>query len=174
MEETHTIKTMPPSRRLADLEELLETNSKKLAKFQLRLDSTASIREEFDIECDIPKIRKAIWNYEGEYWELLAQEARTCEVAEVEASYAIAEIVPEVEAIANQPSTNDADEFRQLLLEIRDKLNQQELPAAAKLKAALPLIPGILSYEVELDTEGSLRRAFQPIKRLFRRSIEKK
>ncbi len=62
----------------------------------------------------------------------------------------------------------------QLLLEIRDKLNQQELPAAAKLKAALPLVPGILSYEVELDTESSLRRAVQPIRRLFRRAIEKK
>jgi hypothetical protein len=61
-----------------------------------------------------------------------------------------------------------------LLREIRDKLNEQELPAAAKLKAALPLVPGILSYEVELDTESSLRRAFGPIRRLFRGAIEKK
>jgi hypothetical protein len=68
---------------------------------------------------------------------------------------------------------NYADEFMQLLLEIRDKLNQPELPAAAKLKAALPLMPGILSYEVELDTESSLRRAVQPIKRLFREQLKK-
>jgi hypothetical protein len=80
----------------------------------------------------------------------------------------------EVEAIANQFSANYADEFIQLLREIRDRLNEQELPAAAKLKAALPLVPGILSYEVELDTESSLRRAFGPIRRLFRGAIEKK
>lgn len=165
---------MPPSRRLADLEELVETNYQKLAKFQKRLDRTASIREEFDIEGDIPKIRKAIRDYEAEYWELLAQEARTCEVAEVDASHAIIEVVPEVEIIANQTNDNYADEFMQLLREIRDKLNEPGLPATAKAKLALSLIPGILSYEVELDTESSLRRAFVPIKRLFRGAIEKK
>ncbi|HEY9828956.1 MAG TPA: hypothetical protein V6D26_00150 [Stenomitos sp.] len=165
---------MPPSRRLADLEELIETNYQKLAKFQKRLDRTASVREEFDIEGDIPKIRKAIRDYEAEYWELLAQEARTCEVAEVDASYAIVEVVQEVELIENKLSANYPDQFMRLLLEIREKLNEPGQPAAAKAKLALPLVPGILSYEVELDTESSLRRAFQPIKRLFRGAIEKK
>lgn len=165
---------MPPSRRLADLEELIETNYQKLAKFQKRLDRTASVREEFDIEGDIPKIRKAIRDYETEYWDLLAQEARTCEVAEVDASYAIVEVVQEVELIENKLSANYPDQFMRLLLEIRDKLNEPGQPAAAKAKLALPLVPGILSYEVELDTENSLRRAFEPIKRLFRGAIEKK
>ena len=165
---------MPPSRRLADLEELIETNYQKLAKFQKRLDRTASVREEFDIEGDIPKIRKAIRDYEAEYWELLAQEARTCEVAEVDASCAIVEVVQEVELIENKLSANYPDQFMRLLLEIRDKLNAPGQPAAAKAKLALPLVPGILSYEVELDTESSLRRAVEPIKRLFRGAIEKK
>jgi len=165
---------MPPSRRLTDLEELIETNYQKLAKFQKRLDRTASVREEFDIEGDIPKIRKTIRDYEAEYWEVLVEESRTCAVEEVDARNAIIEVVPEVEAIANQPSDNYADEFIQLLREIRDKLNEKELPAAAKLLSAWPLVPGILSYEVELDTESSLRRALQPIRRLFRGAIEEK
>jgi hypothetical protein len=164
---------MPPSRRLADLEELIETNYQKLAKFQKRLDRTASVREEFDIEGDIPKIRKAIRDYEAEYWELLAQEARTCEVAEVDASYAIVEVVQEVELIENKLSANYPDQFMRLLLEIRDKLNEPGQPAAAKAKLALPLVPGILSSEVELYTENSFIWSFGPIKRLFKGALEK-
>ncbi|WP_333386904.1 hypothetical protein [Microcoleus sp. POL10_C6] len=61
-----------------------------------------------------------------------------------------------------------------LLREIRDKLNEPGTPAAAKAKLALPLIPGILAYEVELDTENTLRKVLQPIKRLFRDPTQKK
>ncbi|MGA9379310.1 MAG: hypothetical protein WBV73_11125 [Phormidium sp.] len=165
---------MSLSRRLTDLEELIETNYQKLAKFQKRLDRTASVREEFDIEGDIPKIRKTIRDYEIEYWQLLAQEARNCDVSEDDASLAIVEVLPEVEIIQSQPIANYPDELIKLLLEIRDKLNEPGTPAAAKAKFALSLIPGILSYEVELDTENSLRRFVQPIRRLFRGAIEKK
>jgi hypothetical protein len=165
---------MPSSRRLADLEELLETNYQKLAKFQNRLDRTASVREEFDIEGDIPKIRKAIRDYEAEYWEVLAQEARTCTVEEGDASDAIVEVVRTVELIERKPSANYPEDFMQLLLEIRDKLNQPGQAAAAKAKLAFNFIPGVLWYEVELDTENALRRVKEPIKRLFRGAIEKK
>jgi hypothetical protein len=166
---------MAPSRRLTDLEKNLELRYETLGEAEKDLAMTTDTFEITRIkqrirERVLPDIRK----YEAEYWEVLVQEARTCAVEEVEAQNAIGEIIPEVEVIANQPSANYAYEFMQLLLEIRDKLNQQELPAAAKLKAALPLAPGILSYEVELDTESSLRRAVQPIRRLFRRAIEKK
>jgi hypothetical protein len=38
----------------------------------------------------------------------------------------------------------------------------------------LPWIPGLLAYEVELDTENTLRKVLQPIKRLFRDAAQKK
>jgi hypothetical protein len=165
---------MPPSPRLAYLEKNLDIQYRKLGEFQYRIAHTSSLPEQFDLEERIQKdIMPAIRNYEAEYWELLAQEARSCTLAEDDARYAVVKVVPEVELIANQPSANYAYEFMELLLEIRDKLNKPETPAAAKLKAALPLVPGILSYEVELDTESSLRRAFQPIRRLFKEALEK-
>ena len=164
---------MPPSQRLADLEELIETNYQKLAKFQKRLDRTASVREEFDIEGDIPKIRKVIRNYEAEYWALLAQETYSYAVEEDEASSAIVEVQAQVlQVIKSQPNLND--ELMQKLEAILEKLNQPETPVAAKAMLTLPLIPGILSYEFELDTENSLRRAFDPIKKLYKRALEKK
>ncbi len=164
---------MPPSQRLADLEESIETNYQKLAKFQKRLDRTASVREEFDIEGDIPKIRKVIRNYDAEYWALLAQETRSYAVEENDASSAIVEVQAQVvQVIESQPNLNE--ELMQKLQAIIDKLNKPETPVAAKAMLVLPLIPGILSYEVELDTEKSLRMAFDPIKNLCKKALKKK
>jgi len=42
------------------------------------------------------------------------------------------------------------------------------------VKLAFNLIPGILSYEVELGTESPLRNVFQPIKRLVEEARTKK
>lgn len=165
---------MPPSRRLVDLEELLKTNYQKLTKFQNRLDRTASVREEFDIEGDIPKIRKAIRDYEAEYWEVLAQEARNCAVEEVEAQKAIVEVVHEIEIMENNPDANYPAQLLNLLQQIRDNLNKPETPVEGKVKLVLNLLPGVITYEVELDTEKALRKVKEPIKRLFREAIEKK
>lgn len=47
-----------------------------------------------------------------------------------------------------------------VLQEIKAELSKPGIPAAGKLKAAIPLLPGLISYEMELDTEGLLRRVF--------------
>ena len=165
---------MPPSRRLADLEKIVNLRYETLGEAETDLAMTTNTFEKTAIkqrirEQVLPELRK----YEGEYWGLLAQEARFCAVEEVDARNVIVEVVREVQLIENKPNANYPDELIQLLLEIRDKLNEPGQPAAAKAKLALPLVPGILSYEVELDTESSLRRAFQPIRRLFKEALEK-
>jgi hypothetical protein len=104
---------------------------------------------------------------------VLRQEARTCEVEEVEARNAIVEVVHEVELIENNPNANYPAELLNLLRQIRDKLNEPKTPVAAKAKLALNLLPGFITYEVELDTEKALRKVKEPIKRLFRGAIEK-
>lgn len=166
---------MPPSRRLIDLEKSLELRYETLGEAEKRLAMTDEIFAKNAIKQRIrEEVLPELHQVEAEYWQLLAQEARHCDVPEDDASLAIVEIVPEVQIIQSQPSANYPDELIKLLLEIRDKLNEPGTPAAAKAKFALSLIPGILSYEVELDTENSLRRVFQPIRQLFRREIEKK
>lgn len=124
---------------------------------------------------DNPKLSAFVRVYEREYWQQLALQANSYQPEEVAASNAIVEVQAQViEVIDSQSQVNYPDELRQLLLEIRDKLNQPGELAAAKAKLALPLIPGIVSYEVELDTENALRRVFQPIKRLFKEALPKK
>lgn len=165
---------MLPRQRLAELEKILDLRYETLSKAEKRLAITDEIFAKNAIEQRIreevlPELRK----YETEYWRLLAQEAHSCAVEEIDARNAIVEVVQEVELIENKLSANYSDQFMRLLLEIRDKLNEPGQPAAAKAKLALPLVPGILSYEVELDTESSLRRAFGPIRRLFKGALEK-
>ncbi|MBG1266761.1 hypothetical protein [Nostoc sp. WHI] len=167
---------MPSSRRLADVEKNLELWYENLGSMEqvlaITYDARARIAINQQIQYDIlPQIRK----YEVEYWQLLAQEvAHSCAIEEFDARNAIVHVVQEVKRIENKSSVHYPDDFMQLLLEIRDKLNEPETPATAKAKLALPLLPGILSYEVELDTENALRRAFLPLKGLFKKALEKK
>lgn len=163
---------MPPIPRLTDLEKILELRYETLGEAEKDLAMTINTFEITSIkqrirERVLPDIRK----YEAEYWQLLAQEARTCDVAEVEASDAIIEVVHEVGLIQSQPDKYPA-ELMQKLQAILDKLNEPGQLAAGKAKLVLSLIPGLVSYELEMDTESSLRRVFQPIKRMYKKAFD--
>jgi hypothetical protein len=162
---------LPLKQRLADLEDLLELDYEKLAEHEQELSMTASpnVRNEAKqrIKRDImPRIRKN----EGEYWSLLRQFASGSEVAEAEAQTAIATIVQDAEIIQAKPMP---DEVLQKLQEILDKLNEPGTAAAAKAKFAVNVIPGVLAYEFELDTENALRQVFRPLKHLFGAAAKK-
>jgi hypothetical protein len=116
-----------------------------------------------------PKLSAFVRVYETEYLQQLAQEVNIYELEEEDAKRAIVQVKAEVlRVIQNQPQVNA--ELMRLLVEIRDKLNEPGPTAAAKAKLALNLIPGILVYEFEVDTENSLRRLRQPIVRLFQKA----
>jgi phosphoenolpyruvate carboxylase len=158
-------------KRLAVLEDLLERQYDKLAEHEQELSITASpnVRNEAKqrIKGEImPGIRK----YEVEYWSLLRQFASESEIAEPEAQAAIATIVQDAEII--QPNQMP-DEVLQKLQEILDKLNEPGTAAVAKAKFAVNLIPGILAYEFELDTENAIRQLFRPINQLFGTATKK-
>ena len=166
---------MDVRKRLADLEEILEVRYETLGEAEKDLAMTTDTFEVTRIKQRLrkrvlPEIRK----YEVEYWELIAQESRSCTVAEDDAGNAIVEVVREVQVIESTSNADYPDEVIRLLEEIRNKLNDPGNPAAAKAKLALSLIPGILAYEVELDTETALRKAFQPVRQLFKEAIAEK
>jgi Effector-associated domain 1 len=118
-----------------------------------------------------PKLSSFVRLYETEYWKQLALKANCYELEEVDATSAIVEVEAQVvQVIKNQPDIND--KLMELLVDIRDKLNEPGTPAVGKAKLVLPLIPGILSYEVELDTENSLRKVFKPIRWLYKKASD--
>jgi|SRR4028118_119195 hypothetical protein len=161
---------MDSKQRLADLEEILDSLYETLGEAQKRRAYANDIFEKNSIKQRLrQEVLPEIRNYEQEYWSLLAEEVPYCQVDEVAASKAIVEVVQKVEPIVNKSSANYPDEFMQKLQKILDTLKEPQTPAAAKLIVALPLIPGIMSYEIELDTEISLKRVFGGIKKLFKK-----
>ncbi|MFB2768952.1 hypothetical protein ACE1AT_06600 [Pelatocladus sp. BLCC-F211] len=162
---------MPLNQRLVDIDKILDTEYEKLGKFRLRIASTASLPEQFDLEQRIKEINQNIRKYKAEYWQLLAQEAHLAQVTEPDANNAILQVVQNVQIIASKFGANYPDDLKQKLQKILNQLQEVDNPATAKAKFALNLIPEILLYEVELATETSLLIAFQPLRQLFETSL---
>lgn len=166
-EESGHIEIVPPFtgvksiqiNRLSQIEENLELLQEQLVGKQMALNSSP-LEENIRIKQQTRELRKEIREQEEEYWQLLAQQTKTVEIPEQEAEIILAEIVEEVGQIEVQGQY--LDEVLQILQEIRDKLNQPEATAAAKLKGVISSIPPFvgISYEAELDTENFLQQHF--------------
>jgi hypothetical protein len=153
--------------RIKHLEELLEIEYEKLSEFEKELAITASPAQKFELRQRLkrevlPDLRK----HEVEYAQLLAQRTDPASIPPQQAEAALAEIQHAVEHIAQLP-TAPPEEVKQLLTEVRKKLDDPGKAAAAKLKVTLPIIPLIASYEMEIDTEGFLTQAWRGLKSLF-------
>ena len=156
--------------RLNVLEDILEIQYEKLGEFQRELPINASTNQKFELKQRIkreilPDIRK----YEVEYGQILAagiQEAFV--VSDVDAEKAIVKVEQAVEHIENIQTESYPQELTRLLQDLREMLNEPGKTAQAKLKVALPVIPLIASYELEMDTEAFLVNAWRGIKSLVR------
>jgi tetratricopeptide (TPR) repeat protein len=101
----------------------------------------------------IPAI-KDYWKYWGEVG------ARELEISDLEAEVVNAEIMCEIEMLRFQRGVM---EHHGQVLKLIDKLQLaliQPIPAAGKLKGVIPLLPEFLAHDLELETEGLLRRVF--------------
>ncbi len=154
--------------RLADLKELLELLYEKLGEFERELIVTSSTNAKFELKQRIKReILPNIRRYEREYWELYPREAIV--ISDEEAETQLAKVEQAVESIERIPPAEYPPELLPLLQDIRAKLEDLDKAASAKLKVALPLIPAITSYELEMDTEGFMYKTWKAIKKLVRR-----
>ncbi|MEH1904027.1 MAG: hypothetical protein V7L04_22105 [Nostoc sp.] len=154
--------------RLNDLKDILELLYEKLGEFEKELIINSSKLAKFELKQRIkreilPDIRK----YETEYWELYPQE--TIVISDEEAETQLIKVEEAATSIEQIPSSTYPLELISLLQEIRDKLNEPDKAASAKLKVVLPLIPAIASYELEMETEGLMYRTWKAIKGMVRR-----
>lgn len=157
--------------RIDDLEALLEQDYKKLAYFEMELGKTAYGPMKFDLTQQIKEeILPNLHKHELEYWQLLEQVTPQCSISELDAQTAIESILQRTQIIQTKQMP---EEILQRLQQIWDKLNEPGTAAAAKVKFVVNLIPGILAYEFELDTENTLRQAFRPLKQLLGTAAKK-
>ena len=162
------------SDRLGELDEILTRYRKLVSGKELTLTKTPDEDKE-RIKFQIADLKTEMQQYEQEYWEILSDQSGSIEISEQEAKVVVAEIVNQVGKIEVSSSTYP-DEVLMLLRGIRDKLNQPDKSAAAKLKGIISSIPPFvgISYEAELDTENFLRTHFPTFTRLIKGTIKKK
>ena len=167
---------IPLKQRLTDLEDSLELNYRKLSRFQKDLDVSAHTPSQFELTEEINnKILPRIRVCELEYWGILRQFSPKCDIPDLDAQSAIRTITQDLQGVrwqAMSPEVLDP-KVLPLLESILQKLDEPGTAAAAKAKFAVNVIPGILTYEFEFDTESILRRAFKPLKQLFGEAAKK-
>lgn len=159
---------MSDEQRLADLKKILQLLYEKLGYFEEELALNAHAPARFELRQRIKKeILPDIRRYEVEYWELYPVEAIL--ISEEEAETQIAKVERAVTSIEQISPAEYPPELLPLLQDIRSKLEDLDKAASAKLKVALPLIPAIASYELEMDTETFMYKTWKSIKGIVRR-----
>jgi hypothetical protein len=151
--------------RLSHLQTEIEGYYEQLAGKESAL-RTIEESEKVRIDQQIRKVKQDIAKIQGEYWLLMKSQTARLDISDADADIVTAEIMQEVEILAYQPTVQNNAELVKLLTEIKSELTKPEIPGSGKLKAAIPLLPGFLSYEMELDTEGLLRRIFPTFSKL--------
>jgi hypothetical protein len=107
---------------------------------------------------------KDIRQYEQEYSATLSQQVKRQDLPESVAEVVVAEIVDVVKVL--EP-LEQRDEVKGLLVQILAELQKPGVPASAKLKVAIPIIPSLVSYELEGDTEMVVRRLFPTFVKVY-------
>jgi hypothetical protein len=162
------------SQRLLQLETNLNILYETLGSMEKDLNMAFDAQYKISLKQRIREKLAEISECKEEYWKLLAQQAKSLVTDDIDEKYAnsiCAEIVQVADEVIEHNNNHD---LINLLKQIKDKLNEPEKPASAKLKAAIPLLPGFLSYEAEVDTEGVLKRIFPTFHKLFEAIPKKK
>lgn|GEM_PF-2030314 len=95
----------------------------------------------------------------------LSQQVKRQDLPEPIAIEIVGELVEELEIIESIAKT---DEMRSMVQPTLAVLRKPGVPAAAKLKLAIPLVPGFVAIELEGDMESVVRRLFSPLVRTYK------
>ena len=128
----------------------------EMAKVTSRDEDKVMLQQRIDLKW------KEIREKDGDYVRSLAQQVKKQDLPEPIAIEIVGELVGELELI--QPKT---DEMRSMLQQILTELQKPGIPAAAKLKVAIPLVPGFVAIELEGDAESVVRRLFPTFVRAY-------
>jgi len=150
------------SKRLSQLQSEVEKYYDQLA-CQEEAKRLAEDAQKVRIQQGIDKLKRDIGSVEREYWLRWRTEIAGLTIPEADAEIVASQLVGEVEILEIEPAVQSNAELMKVLQEIKAELSKPGIPAAGKLKAAIPLLPGLIFYEMELDTEGLLRRVFPTV-----------
>ncbi len=155
--------------RLSYIETELTALDKKKYRFRLEINASSGhekITLEQRLEDEIlPKLRQL----DQEYSHLLAEFSDETQLEPI-AQPMVGELIQEVEQF-QQHQVSLTPELSQTLQQILTELQTLNTSATAKLKVALPIIPGLASYDLAVDTEMFFNRIRDKIQSVFRKDI---
>ena len=158
------------SDRISDLQDRLDRQYGLLKHKEFALDTEPQVTKG-EVRLLIKQLKQEIVGVEREYSQRLAQQIkRSDDLPEPIALTIVGELVEELEIIESIAKT---DEMRSMLQQILAVLRKPGVPAAAKLKLAIPLVPGFVAIELEGDMESVVRRLFSPLVRTYK-NLKKK
>jgi tetratricopeptide (TPR) repeat protein len=147
------------SPRLTRLQKLLQAYYEQLECQENALLTCQQI-DRPNIKQEIERLTQEIIGAKNDYWQYWGQiGARKLEISNLEAEVINAEIIGEIELLRFQREVEHHGQVLKLLDSLQIALTQT-LPAAGKLKGIIPLLPEFLAHDLELETEGLLRRVF--------------
>ncbi|XWK87469.1 MAG: hypothetical protein U7127_25255 [Phormidium sp.] len=156
--------------RLVDLEEILKLWNQRLTFFQKQLTRDADPNRQFQLQQDIKtEVLPNIRQHESEYMQIMIRYPDV--ISEADAKNAIVQVNQAVAHIESVATRTYPAELITLLQKIREDLNAPSNTAAARLTVILPLLPPILYYEMEINTEAPIVKVWGFIKSCFRRNI---
>jgi hypothetical protein len=145
--------------RLSHIQGLMQVYYSQIEGHEKAL-ALAEPGEEVRIKQKIKHVEEKLSPVREEYWGLLESQTASLDITEADAEQANADIIQNLALLERKPAVKAHAELLKLLTEIKAELTKPEIPASGKFKTAITLIPGFLSYEIDLDTEGLLRRLF--------------
>lgn len=158
---------MGDSARMEHLVGLLDLLYEKLAMFEEELAINASAPARFELKQRLKKsVLPDIRRYEDEYWLLYPLDSMT--VTDFEAEKYLTQLETTAIAIEQELPAQSSSSLVPMLHELRSKLNTNQ-PAASKLKIALPLIPAIATYELEIDAGKKMYQVWNSLKSWIRK-----
>jgi SMC interacting uncharacterized protein involved in chromosome segregation len=104
---------------------------------------------------------KEIREKEKDYVRELSEEMKRHHLPEEIAELLVDEFASEIELLQSH-----SGDMRLILQEILQALRKPGISAAAKLKVAIPLVPGIIAFELEGDAERAVRQLFPTFEKL--------
>ena len=156
--------------RLEQLEINLEKAYRLYEQYRGDLLDSYHHKQKASIQSDMAELSKQIAAMESDWATQISPIAQTMELSNQEAEPLVGEWIQATEK-AIQRCQNDAavlDKLTELLTEL-----QTGKAASAKLKITFPIVPLLVNYEMELDTESTLIQLWRKTRAFFKQEVVK-
>lgn len=156
---------------LLRLESLLQIQYDKLYEHRKEVSFAASADERIARRLRIKhEILPELLKLESGHGEALANAVNPDDLPAEQTDVLLDDLRKAIGRLEQTLPNTASDDVREKLEEITALLDKPGRSASAKLKILLPIVPFLLVYELELDTENTLKDVWRSVKKLFKSS----